>query len=253
VTIENNGVKLALDMLLEGPYVAATGLMRDDLRAAGQIPLQEPYTGLGFTQAGNGGGESISATVLTTTGNDAIVDWVLVELRSATTPTTIVATRAALLQRDGDVVDKDGTSPLTFMAAPGNYHVAVRHRNHLGCMTNTFLALTGSPTALDLTVPSTVTFGTEGQKTIDARTVLWAGNVIRDNNLIYTGTDNDRDAVLQAIGGTIPTNTSAIGYHAQDVNMDGVIRYTGENNDRDPILTNIGGVVPTLIRPERLP
>ncbi len=253
VTIENNGVKLALDMLLEGPYVAATGLMRDDLRAAGQIPLLEPYTGLGFTQAGNGGGESISATVLTTTGNDAIVDWVLVELRSATTPTTIVATRAALLQRDGDVVDKDGTSPLTFMAAPGNYHVAVRHRNHLGCMTNTFMALTGSPTALDLTVPSTITFGTEGQKTIDARTVLWAGNVIRDNNLIYTGTDNDRDAVLQAIGGIIPTNTSAVGYHAQDVNMDGVIRYTGENNDRDPILTNIGGVVPTLIRPERLP
>jgi hypothetical protein len=240
-------------MLLEGPYDQGNGLMRDDLRVAGQIPLQEPYTTLGFTQAGNGGGESIGASVLTTTGNDAIVDWVLVELRSASTPTTIVATRAALLQRDGDVVDKDGTSPVTFLAAPGNYHVAVRHRNHLGCMTNAPIALSGAETAVDLTATSTTTFGTEARKTIGARTALWAGNVIRDTNLIYTGTDNDRDAILQAIGGTVPTNTSAVGYHAQDVNMDGVIRYTGENNDRDPILTNIGGVIPTLIRLERLP
>jgi hypothetical protein len=35
-----------------------------------------------------------------------------------------------------------------------------------------------------------------------------------------------------------------------DVNMDGVIKYVGVRNDRDPILQNIGGAVPTATRPQ---
>jgi hypothetical protein len=35
--------------------------------------------------------------------------------------------------------------------------------------------------------------------------------------------------------------------------MDGAVKYVGANNDRDPILQNIGGVVPTATRTEQLP
>ncbi|MFN3875587.1 MAG: hypothetical protein ACK4L7_06715, partial [Flavobacteriales bacterium] len=132
--IERNGVRVALKLMLEGPYDAGADLMRDDLRAGGHLPASEPYTALGYAQV-FGGGESVSPAVLASTGSDAIVDWLLLELRDDAAPATVAATRCALVQRDGDVVDVDGASPVTFRAAGGSYHVAARHRNHLGVMT----------------------------------------------------------------------------------------------------------------------
>jgi hypothetical protein len=78
------------------------------------------------------------------------------------------------------------------------------------------------------------------------------GNAQRDNKLLYTGGDNDRDPILQVVGGVVPTGSST-GYYLEDTNMSGVVKYTGANNDRDPILANIGGVVPTASRMEQLP
>jgi hypothetical protein len=73
-----------------------------------------------------------------------------------------------------------------------------------------------------------------------------------DDVLKYSGSNNDRDPILQAIGGTVPTATST-GYQLADVNMDGLVKYSGSLNDRDPILGNIGGSVPTNTRLEQLP
>lgn len=253
VVVESNGVRVALDLMLQGPYNPDTDRMRDDLRAEGLLPLTEPFTALGMRTAGPATGETTDTGVLAVTGDNAIVDWVLLELRDATAAESIVATRAALVQRDGDVVDKDGVSPVTFTATTGNYHVAVRHRNHLGCMTAAPVALSGTATNIDLTSAATATYGTDARRAEGTRMLLWAGNVLRDATLRYTGEDNDRDPILQSIGGSVPTNTSAAGYHQEDVNMDGVVRYTGEDNDRDPILLNIGGSIPTNTRPQQLP
>lgn len=251
ITVQNTGVRLALKALLEGPYDSSTQLMSDALRTAALIPTLEPYTTLGFTQVG-GGGEVRHAGALTATGNNAIVDWVLVELRNSATPSNIVATRTALLQRDGDVVAEDGVSPIAFEAAPGSYKVAVRHRNHLGAMTSGSFALTTTATSVDLSVPATAAYGTEGRKTIGERTVLWMGNALLDAVLKYTGTNNDRDPILIRIGGSTPTNTTS-GYYPEDINLDGLAKYTGAGNDRDPILVNIGGTTPTNTRSEQLP
>ena len=107
-----------------------------------------------------------------------------------------------------------------------------------------------TPTPLDLSTVST--YGSQAQATIGGAKALWAGNVVVDDKLLYTGQNNDRDPILTAIGGVAPTNTTA-GYLLEDVNMDGVARYTGGNNDRDIILDNIGGTVPTNSRSEQLP
>ncbi len=82
------------------------------------------------------GSETTSAALLNTSGADAPVDWVLVELRDKTNPKTRLASKAALLQRDGDVVDAaTASNTLVFTDAPaGSYYVALRHRNHLGMM-----------------------------------------------------------------------------------------------------------------------
>ncbi len=73
-----------------------------------------------------------------------------------------------------------------------------------------------------------------------------------DGALKYAGTNNDRDLVLTAIGGAIPTNI-ANGYYSEDVNLDGKVKYTGADNDRDMLLMNIGGVVPTNVRIAQMP
>ena len=94
--------------------------------------------------------------------------------------------------------------------------------------------------------------GTDARRVLGAAAVLWAGEVEPDGLVKYTGVSNDRDPILQAIGGTVPTN-SISGYLRSDVNMDGTVKYTGGGNDRDPILQNVGGVVPTATRLEQLP
>ncbi len=244
-------VRLNLKAFLEGPYVGP--LMSDGLRTGGYIPQQEPYTAMGWPQQG-GGGETIGGGVLGVTGNNAIVDWVRVELRQAANPAVVVAARNALIQRDGDVVDAvDGTSSIGFLAPAGNYHVAIRHRNHLGCMTASTVALSATATSVDLTLGGTSTYGgAAARKTIGSIRALWAGDVTGDGVIQYTGPGNDRDPVLSTIGGTVPSNTNT-GYNLSDVNLDGMIKYTGIGNDRDPILVNIGGAVPTNTRAALLP
>ena len=246
-------VRLSPRMALEGPFVQASGLMNDGLRAAGLVPLTEPYTtSLGFSKVAKGGGEVIAASVLTTTGNNAVVDWVRVELRSAAQPSMIAATAQGLLQRDGDVVAVDGTSPLTFRVGSGTYHVVVRHRNHFGCMTTSPLALTNTASAVDFRASTTLTYGSGARKSIGTVQALWAGNALLDASLRYVGASNDRDPILARIGGSVPTS-SAAGYHLEDVNLDGTVLYVGANNDRDPILVNIGGSNPTAVLSQQLP
>lgn len=244
-------LSLRMRALLEGPYDSGTGRMHDSLRVKGLLPLTEPYTALGYAHVG-GGGESMAASVLTAAGDDAIVDWVVLELRDATDPSIIRATRSALIQRDGDIVGTDGTSPVQFSLKPGPYHVALRHRNHLGAMTAAPVDVSVAVRSYDLSDGSTSTYGTEAVKTIGARRALWAGNSWVDEQLRYVGEENDRDPILVAVGGSVPTAT-AMGYLLTDVNMDGETRYVGNRNDRDPILVNVGGSVPTATRAEQLP
>lgn len=135
------GVSLAAKVFLQGCYDASMSLMKDDLRSNMLIPANEPFSnGLSAAEAAlmQNAGMGINPSVTTITGGNAIVDWVLVELRDGTIGNTILASRAALVQRDGDVVDLDGTSVVEFSGiTAGSYHVAIKHRNHLGVMTQT--------------------------------------------------------------------------------------------------------------------
>lgn len=243
---------LKLRMALTGPYDESTGMMEDNLRAMGIIPLHEPYTALGFTQVG-GGGEAASQAMLNVTGKNAVVDWVLVELRNKANPSVIMATQAALLQRDGDVVGTDGYSRLIFNVPSDQYYVAVRHRNHLGIMALPQQLLNKNLTTVDFTDPALSTYGAEARRTFpNGRMGCWAGNSVNDGRLKYTGSNNDRDPMLVAVGLSVPTQTVS-GYAVEDVNMDGFVRYTGSGNDRDGLLISVGGNIPSAVRVEQMP
>lgn len=113
----------------------------------------------------------------------------------------------------------------------------------------------GATTVIDLTTTATPTHGTAARKSVTGAfptQALWAGDVTFDGMIKYTGAGNDRDPILQAIGGVLATNT-VTGYLPSDVNMDGTVKYTGAGNDRDVILVNIGGTVATNVRVEQVP
>lgn len=240
---------------LQGPYNTTSNTMNDDLRqiVSGPLfPLDSPYDTMpDFTVVNNYVAESITTGVRDNSDpNNAIVDWIWLELR-AVDETTVVATRSALLQRDGDVVDMDGSSDVQFPDTyEGNYHLMVRHRNHLAAMTNATVFLNDNSPLIDFSDPALVTDGTTGTS---ARKLLetgpdiyglWAGNVNqKDGNsnwwILYNGSKNDRAEILVRVGTSTPLNV-VNGYYHQDVNMNGQTKYSGANNDRVIILNNVG-------------
>lgn len=240
--------RVDLRMLLSGPYDSVFQLMGDGLRGSGRIPLQEPYTGSGFTPVGIGGGESTTLNRLQITGEEAVVDWVRIELLSPSDTSTVIATRNALVTRFGVVVEPDGSGPGVVMGyGTLTGFLRVGHRNHLRATHALPTMLTNAAPLVDLSDSSTPTFGTDAQRTFGSRTALWSGDTNGDGRVSYVGEGNDRDPILLAIGGSTPTGTT-FGYITLDVNMDGTVKYVGEKNDRDPILVVIGGNTPTSIR-----
>lgn len=235
----HNGVKVSPKMFLKGA-LESNGLMRDALRTKGLLPSTEPYSALpNFHHYGNGGGESIaSPAVFQVAGNNAIVDWVVVELRSENSLSTPVSTHAALLQRDGDVVGMDGASPVHFYdVAPGQYHVSVRHRNHLGVMTSEAFSLNSTTTFVDFSNPMVALYGNNPAGMVDGKQVLWLGDGNRDKKTVYQGPGNDIFALFSLVmnssgntGGN--ANYAAKGYFLTDFNLDGYAIFNGPSNDR---------------------
>ncbi|OYU93989.1 MAG: hypothetical protein CFE21_18265 [Bacteroidetes bacterium B1(2017)] len=266
ITVTDVVAKLIVKVLLQGALLPTSssggpimnGIMRDDLRTASpsQIPNLEPYAGLAnarFKHVG-GGGETIGAGVLSASGNDAIVDWVFVELRDKNNPASVLKTRSALVQRDGDVVEStDGISPLTFTGAVGeSYYVSVKHRNHLGAMTAGAVAMTATGTLVDFTTMTAAqTYNLSGydgfeQVDVNGKMALWAGNSNADNKVKYVGVDNDQIPVFSQAVNYVTNTTQQYNfdfatpvYLGGDINMDAKVKYRGPNNDASFIFFNV--------------
>lgn len=250
------GVLLAAKAMLSGPYVSTTGLMNDHLRSGGLIPNTEPYSSAPYSMTNIGGssGETVTNTILSVTGSNAIVDWVVLELRSAANSSNIVANKRALIQRDGDIVSNvDGFSPVTFPTVPaGNYFVSIKHRNHLGIMSANAISFSGCAlTTIDLTSSAPVYLNTtiinSPRRLIGAMYTLWSADANNNKNVKYNGSNNDKNSLLNAVGAGTPNNIISNVYRVEDLNMDGIIRYNNTNNDRQVILDNVGVNTPNVI------
>ncbi|HPQ96685.1 MAG TPA: right-handed parallel beta-helix repeat-containing protein, partial [Thiolinea sp.] len=196
---ESDGVSLRVRAMLQGPYDPEAGLMADNLRLLDLLPRMQPYAEAPF---GHAGLERTADILLLADGNDAVVDWVLLELRSRERPALIVAARSALLQRDGDVVDAaSGLPVLNFPGlSAGDYFVSLRHRNHLGVMTAQALTLGAVPALVDFSRPDLpVSAGQHGRLESDTLALMWAGDVNHDHRLHMLGSGNDMNRILSSV------------------------------------------------------
>lgn len=217
--------------------------MRDDLRSKGLLPKKEPYGTLSnYEHVGGGGGETTTTDVLAVSGQNAIVDWIFVELRAGNDVGKVIATKSALLQRDGDVVENDGVSLMRFANVPsGSYYVIVRHRNHLGIATKSPIVLSPTPVTVDFIDPATEVHGSHSRTVVNGQCAIWSGDLNRDRKVIFQGPSNDVFPIFFHIL-TDPGNLQnlanfvSIGYSNLDINMDGATIYQGPNNDRQRVL-----------------
>lgn len=222
--------------LLQGPLSGST--MTTALNTLNLIPLSQPYTVAPFSYAGTETVASIPANV---------TDWVLVELRNGTTPATILATRAGFIRKDGTIVDIDGTSPIAFKGIdPGNYHIAVRHRNHLGIRTAAAQALAlETPATYNFTTAATQANGTNAMVNVGSVYAMWAGDVNRDGKITNASAPSDINQVIGAVANYSGNTLHASGYSAykqynsNDVNMDGFIKNAAFPSDVNIIISNL--------------
>ena len=208
-------IPVAVNAILEGPYDMTTGLMKDQLRVMGVIPTLEPFTGYGMTHVGFGGGEIVDPIIFDVTGPDAIIDWVFLELRDPADSSLVLATRSALLQADGDIVDLDGIFAVQFCGLPeGNYYVAIRPRHHLATMTAFAIPLIR-------TVINVYDFRT-GNTYVDNMNSTPQKLMSDGNWALYEG-DLSADFEINALDRSLAWNArNQTGYLQTDSNMDGV-------------------------------
>jgi hypothetical protein len=260
-----NAVKLNLKVFLAGSYTGA-GLMKDALRVANLIPITQPYDAAlnaKFTRVGiYDGSLSVNETVPSTAvfdvagTNDDIVDWVYLSLQDGSNPATKLQTRAALVQRDGDVVEYDVVSgtyvPVKMpIDVDGNYYLVVSHRNHLSVRTALSQLLQDNATfTYDFTDAQSKAFQ-NGTVTTNAAMKdlgsgvfgLWAGNANSNTTVRYAGPGNDPASILLFLGSSIGGIVNNV-YSTNDVNMDGTVRYAGPGNDPGFLLSNtLGGLI----------
>lgn len=198
VTIDRSDMMIELLVFLEGPYVASGDSMSTALQSNGYLPTASPYSE---------DPRSIDSIPAGT------VDWILVELRE--TPSgSAIASKSALLRKDGRIVGDDGTTEyITMDVAAGSYYVVMKHRNHITVMSASTVTLSStSSTLYDFSTAASQNYGSSVKEVETGIYGLYAGNAEATDQDIFAG-----DLAIIRVNFL----AGAYGYNIADTNMDG--------------------------------
>ncbi len=203
--------------------------------------LSHPYSLAPFNYTGT---ESVNPGFFApTTNNTDITDWMLLEIRDATTPSIVMSRRAVFVREDGQLVDLDGVSPPVFRNLPaGSYFIALRHRNHLDIRSSAVqlldgtLGLTANNSTYDFTDAQSKAFQNVSN-TINAAQKdfgngvfgMWGGNGNSNTTVRANGPIAINDylfLVTITLGGDITMVQNNV-YKTVDYNLDGTVRANG--------------------------
>ncbi len=227
-------LRLSAKAILQGAWNGAT--MSTGLKTAGLLPGSDPY------------GQGITPSVAPNSSTAQVVDWVKVELRDGANPATVVDTRVGFLLSNGTVVDTGYVQPISFFNVPSaNYHVVIRHRNHLGVMSAGVVDFSSGTGVIDFTLNSTATYGTHARTDLGSGVMgLWAGDVNGDGAIRHSATPSDATPVSNAVmnhennTARSATYTGYINvYSPFDLSFDGRIYYKATPSDHAIILNNV--------------
>ncbi len=182
-----NEPELDLTAYLQGPY-SGGNLMSTSLNPE-FVPLSQPFDTIPWNYSGT---ETVASIP-----NTQVVDWVLVDMRDASsaataTAATSVRKKAAFLLSDGSVVGMDGSSKLTTpFSISQNLYVVIWHRNHLGIMSNNALINTDGVYTYDFSVPGNIYGSSLGYAELETGVLGMAGGDGNSDGLVDTDDKNN--------------------------------------------------------------
>lgn len=190
---------------LEG--ASGTNGMRTTLSSNNLLPQSQPFNNTTYNYSGT---ESFTGSA------SNVVDWVLVSLRDANNPRSIVARRAALVGQDGTLQNADGTifNLRDMGSLTQNYYVSVGHNNHLDIMSRTPVSLTNS---LDFT---------KGANQIYQDNSISVPGVKRlpNGKIVMASGDANNDGVIDDLDvADIQNHFHEAGIKNQDLDHDGMV------------------------------
>jgi hypothetical protein len=212
--LNSDQVTVQVKVYLEGPYSGNN--MATDLYNNSLIPLTQPYSQSPWNYSGS---ESVDSIPQNT------VDWILIELRTGTGASTVIARQAAFLRDDGIVTDLNGQPQVSFPGvAAGSYYIVVCHRNHLAIMTNNAVPLSDSTSLYNFTTSEDKTFGDMAMKSLGGGRF---GMYAADGNSNGSVNNADCNAVWKKENGTL-------GYEPGDFDLNGGVNITDRNGKWKP-------------------
>lgn len=168
-----------IKILLEGFYNKATEEMNNYLSVAGLLPSSQPFNRAPYNYNGT---EQLG------TASTDIVDWVLIELRSVQDIKEVLYQKAALLRKDGLIVNEDGQDLIDFkLSNTGEYLIAIHHKSHLVVLSREAQLLSTTPGLYDFTLSEHTAMGDAQLKYLHNKFVLNAGDF--DGNGIINNQD----------------------------------------------------------------
>lgn len=209
VSVDIDCVLIQAKLYLEGYYVPTTGLMRTNIRELSIMPLTQPYNTSPYNYTGSESVNSMGDIPMT------MVDWILVEARSADNSNIVLDRRACWLRNDGLIWDIDNRAGVKFDDIdPGmNYYLVVYHRSHLGIMSALPLNY-GYHELYDFTTNTTMAYGVGQLKPLAGTglVAMYAGEY--DGNGVINNLDYNR---------WIGNNAAVNQYYSWDGDGSGVI------------------------------
>ncbi len=208
---------------LEGPFNGTN--LNTYLTGLTDFPLSQPYNVAPWNYLGS---EIVTTVPLN------VVDWILVELRDATsaataTAATGIASQAAFLMNDGSIRGLDGTSNQQFdnLIIQHSLFIVLWHRNHLGIMSALPVTQTDGVYFYNFTTGVGQAFGINAQANLGGNHYgMYSGDIAGDGQIDMT----DKNP-----GWAI--NAGLKEYLSSDVDMDG----QSANPDKNDLwLKNLG-------------
>jgi hypothetical protein len=219
-------IAVSLKTYLEGPF--ASSIMIPYLNAAGLIPFVQPYKLGPWYYFGE---ESVPYL-----SNNAVVDWILIELRRTTGgPSTAIidstiARQAAFILTNGSIMGMNGNNKLQFdVIATSNLFVVIRHRNHLNIMSAYPLQMKGGIYYYDFSTGVDKVFG--GMLAHNELTSGVWGQVAGDGNGNGNVDNIDKNDVWAPQSGTSGYKSGDFNMNSQVNNVD-MVEYWKPNGGR---------------------
>ena len=197
-------------VFLEGPYNTGSTMATN---INGSLPTTSPYI------------EDPREVSLIPIG---AVDWVLLELRNEPNGSSGSEYHSCFIKSNGILIADDGSEGIK-LAINGSKYIAIKHRNHLGVMSNNPVLFAFSTTSIydfSTALNKAYTLGPDPMIEIDTSPSIYG---------MFAGETNESGIVTNADKDLINTNLNISGYYTSDTNMSEIVT----NADKDPINRNL--------------